>query len=78
MAGQQERVRTIVRREPLLDKTCPICGKAFAGLGRQTFCSVACANRASYRRHAERRRAERRERYRNQQQRAKEGSDGGQ
>ena len=64
MAEQSDRVRAIVRREPLVDKTCPICGRAFTGLGRQTFCSVACANRASYRRHAERRRAERRERYR--------------
>ena len=64
MAEQQERVRTIVRREPLMDKTCPICGREFTGLGRQTFCSIACANRASYRRHAERRRTERRERYR--------------
>ena len=76
MADQQERLRTIVRREPLMDKTCPICGTAFTGLGRQTFCSLACANRASYRRHAERRRAERRERYRRTKAQPKEGSDG--
>ena len=78
MAEQQERVRTIVRREPLIDKKCPLCGREFTGISRQTFCSNACANQASYRRHAERRRAERRERYRAQkQERAKEGSDGG-
>ncbi len=76
MAEQQERVRTIVRREPLIDKQCPLCGREFTGISRQAYCSNACVNQASYRRHAERRRAERRERYRIQkQQRAEEDED---
>ena len=61
-----ERERVIVRREPLLDKVCPICGKAFVGLSRQKHCSRKCANQASYRKLADKRRAERRERYRRQ------------
>ena len=62
MAGERERV--IVRREPVEDKTCPVCGRKFEGLRRQRYCSVNCANRASYARHAEKRRAEKREQYR--------------
>lgn len=61
-----ERERVIVRREPLLDKVCLVCGKAFVGLTRQKHCSRQCANRASYQRYIDKRRAERRERYRRQ------------
>jgi len=59
----EERERIIVRREPVEDKTCPICERSFEGLRRQRYCSVNCANRASYARHAEKRRAEKREQY---------------
>lgn len=55
--------RIIVRREPLTEKQCPSCGKLFPALARQMYCSIRCANRASYHRHIERRRADRRERY---------------
>ncbi len=61
-----ERERVIVRRERLLDKVCPVCGKTFAGLSRQKHCSRKCANQASYRKLADKRRGERRERYRRQ------------
>ena len=64
----EARKRVIVRRELVEDKTCPICGRAFEGLKRQRFCSINCANRASYARHAEKRRAEKREKYRRQRQ----------
>ena len=65
MAEQRDRV--IVRREPVEDKTCPVCGRTFEGLRRQTYCSVNCANRASYARHAAKRRAEKRQQYRRKQ-----------
>lgn len=70
-----ERVTTVIRREPLLEKTCPVCQQQFLGLGRQRYCSVGCANRASYRRHADKRCAERRERYRVDKQRVSETRD---
>ena len=66
--SERERERVIVRREPLMDKTCLVCRRPFAGLARQLYCSVRCTNRASYQRHADKRRAERRERYRWQKQ----------
>jgi hypothetical protein len=31
-------------------KSCPICGVDFEAFGKQTYCSKACANKASYRR----------------------------
>jgi uncharacterized Zn finger protein (UPF0148 family) len=75
MADIQERV--IVRREPLLNKTCPVCGQIFTGLARQLYCSMACNQRASYQRHAEERRATQRKRYRRKRnQRLKEEMDG--
>jgi hypothetical protein len=58
------RERVIVRREPVEDKTCQVCERTFEGLRRQSYCSINCANRASYARHAEKRRAEKREEYR--------------
>ena len=62
-----ERERIIVRHEPVEDKMCPVCGRNFEGLKRQRYCSINCANRASYARHAEKRRAEKREKYRRKQ-----------
>ena len=62
MAEYQEQ--QFVRRIPLEEKTCPVCGKAFVGPKRQICCSVSCQQKAIYQRHAEERRAKRRERYR--------------
>ena len=58
----------VVRREPLLDKVCPVCGRAFQGLSRRRYCSPSCRYRAGYLRTAEHRRAHRREQYRKQKQ----------
>ena len=66
MAGVKEIV--VVRREPLLDKVCPVCGRAFQGLSRRRYCSSTCLYRANYLRTAEHRRAHRREQYRKQKQ----------
>ncbi len=60
VAQIRERRITYIRHEPLEEKTCPVCDSSFVGIGRKTFCSVRCANKASYRRHAERRREEKR------------------
>jgi hypothetical protein len=57
-----ERTKIIVRREPLVDKVCPVCGTSFVGLGRRRYCSRACAARADYHRHLDARRAAKRER----------------
>ena len=62
MAEPEERV--IVRREPLVEKVCPVCSRTFRGLARQRYDSRACQKRADYQRHAEQRRADQRERYR--------------
>ena len=62
------RARVIVREEPLMDKVCPVCGRAFRAVSKQRYDSPACRRAADYRRHAERRRAERREKYRRQKQ----------
>jgi hypothetical protein len=62
MPGVKEIV--VIRHERLVDKTCPVCGTPFQGLGRRRYCKRTCADRAFYQRHAERRRATRRERYR--------------
>src|SRR5262245_19893722 len=59
--------RVIVRREPLVEKSCPVCGRAFRGLGRRVYCSPTCRNSADYRRHQEERKSRRRSRYREQQ-----------
>ena len=53
----------IVRREPLVEKTCPVCRRVFKGLSRQRYCSRSCQKRADYQRHADRRREDARERY---------------
>ena len=67
----ESRERITIRREVVQDKSCPVCGRIFEGLRRQKYCSVNCANRASYARHADKRRAEKREQY----QRRKQGGD---
>jgi hypothetical protein len=64
LSGARERVVTVTRREPLVDKHCPVCGRAFVGLSRQRYCGQPCANRAAYLRHAEVRKEARRQRYR--------------
>ncbi len=57
------RETVVVRREPLFDKICLVCGNAFQGLRRRRYCSPHCYYRASYLRHAEERRAKRRALY---------------
>jgi hypothetical protein len=59
MRGVRETV--VVRREPLVEKACPVCGRTFEGLSRRRYCSPNCADRAYYRRHAEERQAAQRE-----------------
>jgi hypothetical protein len=70
MANAHERV--IVRRKPLLDKVCPVCGRAFRGVSKQRYDSPTCLRRASYQRHAEERRAAERERYHRKKQQAEQ------
>ena len=62
------REYTVVRREPLVEKQCPICGRVFEGLSRQRYDTSACQKRADYQRHVEQRRAYQRERYRRKKQ----------
>jgi hypothetical protein len=64
--AERERVMVVTRREPLVDKACPVCGAAFIGLSRQRYCGRPCAARAAYLRHAEVRKEARRQRYRDQ------------
>jgi hypothetical protein len=61
------RETVVVRRESLIDKVCPICGRSFQAVSRRRYCSARCLNRAAYLRHAEQRRANRREAYRRHQ-----------
>ena len=63
------REYVVVKREPLYEKVCPVCGKPFEGLSRRRYCSQPCLQRASYLRHADKRRADRRQRYRRERQR---------
>ena len=56
----------VIRRESLVDKVCPVCGREFRAVNRKRYCSATCLNRAAYLRHAEQRRANRREAYRRQ------------
>jgi hypothetical protein len=63
VSEKRERVVVVTRREPLVDKACPVCGTAFVGLSRQRYCGPSCAGRAAYRRHAEVRKEARRQRY---------------
>lgn len=57
---------TMKRRIPLLEKTCPQCGKRFLGEKRSIYCSKACAKRASYWRRPEVYRQKRLESYQRQ------------
>jgi hypothetical protein len=57
---------TVTRRVKLLEKVCPNCGKTFWGPKVRIYCTGrggACANRASYLKHAEQRRQQRMEKY---------------
>jgi predicted nucleic acid-binding Zn ribbon protein len=60
---------SFVRRIPLVEKQCVVCGKRFAGTKKSVYCSQACKSRANYQKHGEARRAHRREVYREQQSR---------
>ena len=50
------RARVIVRTEPLLDRSCAVCGRTFEGLARARYCSATCRRRADYQAHAAQRR----------------------
>jgi hypothetical protein len=63
-AAPKTRVREVVKRITVEQKTCLQCGKVFEGAKVAKFCSKACANNASYARHADEYRAARREKYR--------------
>ena len=54
---------SFVRKLPLIEKQCTICGKTFTGIKKSAYCSQACKSRANYRRNAETYRAARREKY---------------
>jgi predicted nucleic acid-binding Zn ribbon protein len=47
----------------LTDRACVVCGKKFEGWGKKKYCSLVCANKAAYDRHAEERRKDRMEKY---------------
>jgi hypothetical protein len=55
MPGVREIV--VVRREPLVEKVCPVCGRTFEAVNRRLYCSSPCRHRAYYWNHAEERRA---------------------
>jgi len=71
MRTEKERTKEIelafIRKVKLVEKICPSCKRSFWGAKVKKYCSVSCANRANYERHAEARRADRRERYREEQ-----------
>jgi hypothetical protein len=54
---------SFVRKLPLIEKQCTICGKKFTGIKKSAYCSPACKSRANYARNAEQYRAARREKY---------------
>ena len=54
---------SFVRKLPLIEKQCAVCGKTFAGIKKSKYCSLACGNKAAYQRHAEQRRKERMAKY---------------
>ncbi len=63
---QKVKVVTITqleRRLPLFEKTCPVCEKRFEGIRKAQYCSVNCANKASYARNREARNARRVQKY---------------
>jgi tRNA(Ile2) C34 agmatinyltransferase TiaS len=60
------------RKIPLVPKTCPVCGKNFAGASLAKYDSQQCKQKAAYDRHAKARRATRRAKY----QAEKEGGPG--
>lgn len=65
---------SFIRRTPLTEKRCKVCGKPFTGTARALYDTPACKQRANYQKHAEQYRAARMEKYRQQkQQMGKEG-----
>jgi hypothetical protein len=56
------REYVVVKREPLIDKVCPVCGQPFQGLSRQRYYPPSCRHRADYQRHVEQRKASQRQR----------------
>ena len=54
---------SFVRKLPLIEKQCAVCGKTFTGTKKSAYCSTACKSRASYARHATEYRKARMEKY---------------
>jgi hypothetical protein len=44
---------SFVRRFPLVEKVCPVCGEKFLGTKRAKYDRLACRQKANYARHAE-------------------------
>jgi hypothetical protein len=59
----KEVVVSFVRKLPLMEKQCTICGKAFTGIKKSAYCSQACKSRANYQRNADQYRKARMEKY---------------
>jgi len=62
----REKTQTMMieRKLTLQEKKCPVCSKVFWGAKVRKFCSLACAQKDSYQRHAEERRSARMAKYR--------------
>jgi hypothetical protein len=64
---REQKVREVavsfVRKVPLIEKQCTICGKTFTGIKKSAYCSPACKSRANYQRNAEQYRKARMEKY---------------
>jgi len=69
------RVIEVVKRIMVEEKTCPQCGKKFEGAKVARFCSKSCANKASYKRHAEEARERRRQKYHTERKAGAKGKD---
>lgn len=57
---------TSTRKIPLIEKTCPQCGKKFEGAKVAKYCSTSCSNKAAYWRNPEAYRESRMKSYRKQ------------
>lgn len=49
MRTKEVRV-SFIRRIPLEEKTCPVCGKRFEGVHLRVYCSAKCREKAQWER----------------------------
>jgi hypothetical protein len=59
----KESMVSFVRRLPLEEKPCAVCGRLFTGIKKRKYCSRTCINKADYQKHAASRQQARREKY---------------